>query len=630
MSLSDLVSSAATLTRPPLVRLFDNVEGVDLFAGGGGASEGIKRALGRSPRVAINHNEDALGMHEVNHPETEHLRGDVFHYDPDTVAREHNDGRQFAFGWFSPDCTHHSKAKGGVPFRDRRKALRMRGLAWVMVHWAESTIARPRVIFMENVQEWWDWCRLIEVSPGEWKPDPARKGEYRRRLLRRLERAGYTWQVRRLKAHDYGAPTIRERLFLIARCDGLPIVWPEPTHGPSRQHRHRGAYECIDFSLPVPSIFLTPDEAKAWGKAHGVPAPKRPLVTATLRRVARGVVRYVLDCADPFIIPLTHQGDARIHDVRAPIPTITSAHRGEFALVVPSLINTRNGERHGQSPRVYDIRQPYPTVTALGSQGALVAAFLAKHNADRVGSDLRNPGPTVVASGVHHAVVAAFLAKHNGGHEATGQTLRRPADTIVCRENKALVTVQMAPLLMNNSETRHDQIYPAAGPAHTLTAIGARTTQLVAAHLVHLRGGLTDHLNTASDLRDVHPTITAQGTHAALVAAFLVKYFGTGVSRSLWHPSGAVTTRDRFALVTVVIDGETYVLVDIGMRMLTPRELFALQGFGRQYVIDHGLVDGRIKRFPKGTQTRLCGNSVPPDLAAALVRVNMPELVGWP
>lgn len=591
-------------SRAPLIRLYTG-RGVDLFAGGGGASEGIKSALGIPPVVAINHDEDAMGMHRINHPETEHLEGDVYEYGPDTVALDYNGGEQFDFGWFSPDCTDHSKAKGGVPFRDKRKALRKRSLAWVMVHWVESKIARPRVVFMENVQEWWDWGPLIQVGPGKWARDPNRIGEYRKRLIRRIERAGYAWQVRRLRAHHYGAPTIRERLFLIARCDGLPIVWPEPTHGPTLLKPYRGAYECIDFTLPMPSIFLTPAEARAWGKAHGVSAPKRPLANATLRRVARGVMRYVVESPDPFIVPMelgadgvwspflvpiTHQGDDRVYNVRDPIRTITTSERGEFALVSPLLINTRNGERHGrhgeQAPRCHDVRAPYRTITALGSQGA---------------------------------VVAAFLAKHNGGHEATGQSLRAPCDTIICKMNKALVAATLIKYYgEHGNEGRGQDVRQPIRTLDTSNRFG-----LVAANLVHLRGGLDDHRNTASDLRDGHPTITAGGTHAALVAAFLVKYFGTGVSRSLWSPSGAVTTKDRFALVTVTVDGETWVLVDICMRMLTPFELFLLQGFSRDYVIDRGIVKGRLKRFTKGVQTRLCGNSVPPNFAEALVRANV-------
>jgi len=576
--------------RAPLIRLYEDEAVADLFAGGGGASSGIERALGRSPDIAINHDADALAMHEANHPATRHLKGDVYHYDPDTVAN----GRRFAFAWFSPDCTYHSKAKGGVPFRDKRKARRIRGLAWVMARWAESKVAKPRILFMENVEEIVDWGPLVEIAPGEYRPDPLKKGTNWRRLVARLRAAGYTSiEWRKLRASHYGAPTSRQRLVMIARCDGLPIVWPEATHGPALSRSYRTAAECIDFSLPVPSIFLTPAEAKQWGEFYRVPSPRRPLAEATLRRVARGVVRYVIDAADPFIVPVLHQGDSRVHSVHEPIRTLTGSHRGEFALVSPTLINTRNGERHGrhgeQAPRVHDIREPWGTVTAAGSQGALVAAFLAKHNADRVGSDLRTPGPTVVASGVHHAIVAAHLAKHNGGHEATGQRLVTPVDTLTTRDQKALVT----------------------------------------SHLVKLRGGLLDHVNTAQDARQPGPTLTAGGTHVAEVRAFLVKYFGTGVARSLFQPADTITTKDRVGLVLVTVAGEDYVLVDIGMRMLTPRELFLLQGFPKSYVIDRGTVDGRTRHFTKSTQTRLVGNSVPPDLAAAVVMANISAPAAW-
>lgn len=512
--------------RAPLIRLYEDEGIADVFAGGGGTSEGIEDALGVSPDVAINHDPDALGMHEVNHPKTRHLCGDARHYEPDRIAN----GRRFAFAWFSPDCTHHSKAKGGQPFRDKRRARRIRGLAWVMVRWAESTVAKPRVIMMENVEEIADWGPLIEIAPGQFRPDPLRKGIYWRRVIARMRAAGYQVEWRKLRASHYGAPTSRQRLVLIARCDSRPIVWPARTHGPGCEQPYRAAAECIDFSLPIASIFLTPHEARAWGQHYGLPAPKRPLATATLRRVARGVVRYVVDCPDPFIVPIT-----------------------DGLIMAPTLINTRNGERHGrhgeQAPRVFDIRQPWGTVTALGSQGALVAAF---------------------------------LAKHNGGHEATGQMLTRPADTIVCRENKALVT----------------------------------------AHLIRYHGEKRDGDFRGQGLNEPLTTLDTSNRFG-LVAAFLVKFYGAGVARSLVEPAGAVTTKDRFGLVLVTIAGEQWVLVDILMRMLTPRELFLLQGFRRSYVIDRGIVDGKVKQFSKSTQTRLVGNSVPPDLAAAVIRANL-------
>ena len=574
--------------RPPVIRLYEDEAVADLFAGGGGASTGIELALGRSPDIAINHDKDALAMHEVNHPTTTHLRGDVYHYDPDTVAA----GRRFACAWFSPDCTYHSKAKGGVPFRDKRKARRVRGLAWVMARWAESKVAKPRVLFMENVEEILDWGPLVEVRPGEYRPDPLKRGTNWRRLVSRLRAAGYTKiEWRKLRAMHYGAPTSRQRLVMIARCDGLPIVWPEPTHGPTMLVPYRTAAECIDFSLPVPSIFLTRSEAKAWGQHYGVPSPKRPLANATLRRVARGVMRYVVESADPFIVSNMTNNVPR--SVTEPVSTLlTGNHK---YLVVPTLINTRNGERHGrhgeQAPRVIDIQQPFGTVTALGSQGALVAAF---------------------------------LAKHNGGHEATGQELTKPADTLVTRDNKALVA---AHLVRYHGEKRDGEFRGQGLDAPLSTLDTSNRFGLVASHLVKLRGGLFDHVHTSQDVREPAPTLTAGGTHVAEVRAFLVKFFGTGVARSLFEPAGAVTTKDRFGLVVVTIAGEDYVLVDIGMRMLTPSELFLLQGFPRSYVIDQAIVDGKPKRFTKSTQTRLVGNSVPPDLAAAVVRANL-HIVG--
>jgi DNA (cytosine-5)-methyltransferase 1 len=467
-----------------------------------------------------------------------------------------------------------------------------------MARWAESQVAKPRVLFMENVEEIELWGPLVETAPGEFRPDPSRRGTHWRRLVNRLRRAGYDRiEWRKLRAMHFGAPTSRQRLFMIARCDGLPIVWPEPTHGPALRIPYRTAAECINFSLPVPSIFLTPAEAKAWGEFYRVPSPRRPLADATLRRVARGVVRYVIDAADPFIVPVLHQGDSRVHSIHEPIRTLTGSHRGEFALVAPTLVNTRNGERHGrhgeQAPRVHDIREPWGTVTAAGSQGALVSAFLSKYHGERRDGDVRGRGLgdpiATLDTSNRFGLVAAYLAKHNGGHEATGQRLVTPVDTLTTRDQKALVT----------------------------------------SHLVKLRGGLLDHVNTAQDARQPGPTLTTGGTHVAEVRAFLVKYFGTGVARSLFQPADTITTKDRVGLVLVTIAGEEYVLVDIGMRMLTPRELFLLQGFPASYVIDRGTVDGRTRHFTKSTQTRLVGNSVPPQLAAAIIRANLQAPAAW-
>lgn len=616
--------------RPPQIRLYEDEGIIDGFAGGGGTSTGIEMAIGRSPDVAINHDPVALAMHEANHPTTRHITSNIRFVDYRTVLPI---GKRCGLAWFSPDCTHHSKARGGKPFRDPQRARRIRGLGWEAVRCAKALHEQgraPRVIILENVEEWRDWCPLKKDGTPDW----SRKGANYRRWMRALAQAGpgYVIEDRELVACDYGSPTKRKRLFVIARSDGQPIVWPQPTHGPGRPQPYRTAAECLDFSLPVPSIFMTPAQAKKWGKTNGVEAPRRPLAAATLRRIARGIQRFVLNAPEPFIVTY-HAGEFRGQPLSEPLRTQDTSNRfalvqptlvpfitehanasnqrnmpadeplrticaqvkgGHFALVTPllvknmtnnapapvgepldviltgnhhylvapTLINTRNGERHGrhgeQEPRVLDIQAPYPTVTAQGSQGALVAAFLAKHNA---------------------------------GHEATGQKLQHPIDTVTTRDSKALVT----------------------------------------SHLLKLRGGLEDHQNTAQDLREPAPTVTAGGTHYAEVRAFLVKYYGTKKDgRPVDVPLDTITTKERYGLVTVTIAGEEYAIVDIGMRMLTPRELFLCQGFPPDYEIHTVPVETPLgvkatTKLTKKAQTRLVGNSVPPHVAAALIRANLGE-----
>lgn len=579
--------------RPPQIRFYEE-EDIVGFAGGGGSSEGMEMALGISPAIAINHDPIAMGMHEANHPKTRHIISNIraVRYEKEVRA-----GVRIRVGWFSPDCTHHSKARGGKPFRDPLKARRIRGLAWEAVRCAKALGDRaPRIIVIENVEEWRDWCPLLKNGEPDW----SRRGENYRRWKREMAKAGpgYVIEERELVACDYGDPTKRKRLFIIARSDGQSIAWPEPTHGPGRAHPYRTAAECIDFTRPVPSIFLTQKQAYAWAKKHGLPksaAPRRPLAKSSKRRIARGVFRYVLNDPNPFIVEnfapfiTEHANASNQRNMRAsePLRTIcANVKGGHFALVAPVLVNTRNGERKGQAPRVLDIREPYNTITALGSQGALVAAFLAKHNA---------------------------------GHEATGQRLERPIDTVTTKDTKALVT----------------------------------------SHLLKLRGGLKDHQNTAQDLRQPAPTATAGGTHYAEVrvtlvpknsidpsyaatavktCAFLVKYYGSGVARSIDRPLDTITTKDRLGLVQVIlvrVGDEEWILADIGMRMLTPRELFLCQGFPADYEIERVPVRGEdggvtLRSLTKKAQTRLVGNSVPPNVAAAIIRANLvdaPSLV---
>ena len=480
---------------------------VDNFAGGGGASLGIEMATGRSPDIAVNHDPEAISMHTHNHPTTEHFCEDIWQIDPRKATR----GRPVGLAWFSPDCKHFSKAKGGKPVSNK-----VRGLAWVVIRWAIAV--KPKIIFLENVEEFADWGPLLDNG----LPNPDKRGLTFRRWLGQLRNAGYAIEMRELRACDFGAPTSRKRLFIIARRDGKPIVWPEPTHGPGRLYPHRTAAECIDWSIPCPSIFNR----------------KKPLAEATLRRIAKGVVKYVIQSADPFVIPVTHHGDSRVHGIHEPFRTITGAKRGEHALISPTLIQTSYGERKGQEPRVLDLHQP------LG---------------------------TVVAGGVKHSLVAAFLAKHNT--DVVGQGMEQPLGTVTSRDHHSLVT----------------------------------------SHLLKLYGTCQD----GQPVTEPFPTVRAQGTHLAEVRSFLIKYYGTGIDSSLREPLDTVTTKDRFGLVTVQVNGEPYYIADIGMRMLVPRELFRAQGFPDSYEIDMGL--------SKTAQVRMAGNSVCPPIAAALIRANIYE-----
>lgn len=530
---------------------------IDSFAGGGGASAGIEMALGRAPDIAINHDAEAVAMHAANHPATTHFCQSVWRVRPEEVTR----GRPVGLLWASPDCKHFSKAKGAKPVEKN-----IRDLAWVVVLWARQ--ARPRVIMLENVEEFRDWGPLITAEDGRIIPCPLRKGLTFRRFVRELRRLGYKVEHRELRACDYGAPTIRKRLFLIARRDGEPIVWPKPTHGPGLLP-YRTAAGCIDWSIPCPSIF---------GRA-------RPLAEKTMARIARGIRRYVIEAANPFIAPVTHASDLRSHPVTEPFRTITTASRGEQALVVPHITKFRGGSTgHGAD-------EPMHTVTANSFQkrpgGAtplgMVGAFLKPRYGERPGQEPRalpieGPMPTVVPTGNGGDLVTAFLAKHYGGHETPGASMARPFDTITSKDHHAMV----------------------------------------AAHLLNLKG--SDRRAAPADAPA--PTITGGGMHVAEVRAFLLKYYETAIGQRLDEPAHTATTKARLGLVTV--EGVDYQIVDIGMRMLSPRELFRAQGFADSYIIDRG-PDG--KPLTKTAQIRMCGNSVCPPIAAAIVRANLGVVV---
>lgn len=584
---------------------------IDNFAGGGGASEGMEQAFGRSVDIAINHDGEALAMHAANHPGTKHYCEDVFQVDPIEATRNQPVG----LVWLSPDCKHHSKAKGGKPV-DKK----IRGLAWIGRKWAGKSM--PRALMLENVEEIQSWTGLVAkrdkatgrvvkldgsvAEPGERVPvreqhlvaNPKTKGSHFRRFVRSLEDMGYRVEHRELRACDYGAPTIRKRLYLIARRDHLPIVWPAPTHGDPKSvgvkagklKPWRTAAECIDWSIPCPSIFER----------------ERPLKDATLSRIAKGIMKFVVNSSDPFIVkfsenstgqetdePLhtvmagaprfgvvaptlmhvTHHGADRTAGIDAPLATVTGAHRGEQALVSATLIQTGYGERAGQAPRVPGLDKP------LG---------------------------TAVAGGVKHAVVSAFLAKHYGGVVGTGVDV--PTGTVTTTDHHSVVTAQLVGCGGRAGQSRPRD---AGEPCATITA--KADTTVVTSHLLKLRNN-----QFGQDTREPIPTLTAGGGHVGEVRAFLIKYYGNDKDgANLRSPLGTIPTHDRFGLVT--IHGEDYVIVNIGMRMLTPRELATAQGFPSTYILDP-IVNG--KPLSKSAQVRMIGNSVCPDVATALILAN--------
>lgn len=477
---------------------------VDLFAGGGGASFGIEQALGVPVDLAVNHDEEAIRMHWLNHPHTRHRREDVWAVDPVEATA----GQPVGLLWASPDCTHFSRAKGGKPVERKTRSL-----AWVVVRWARAV--RPRLICLENVPEFQEWGPLT----AEQRPCPKRKGRTWNLWCNQLRALGYSVESRVLKACDYGAPTIRRRLFVIARCDGRPIIWPNPSHGPGLM-AYRTAAECIDWSLPCPSIFLTSAQARRCGV-------RRPLAENTLRRIARGLRKFVIECEEPFLIGIDNKSSSSAEwSLAEPLRTITRENR--FALISPHLSKyhgPKGGETRGQ-----DCRDPLATADT-SNRFALVAAFLAKYYGGATGSSAESPLGTVTAVD-HNALVAAHLTKFYG------------------------------------------------------TGVGAAMDSPV-------------------------PTITGGGQHIGHVQAFLLKYYGTAVGQPLNTPLHTITAKDRLGLVAV--RGEAYRIVDIGLRMLKPKELMLAQGFDADYVLT-GTQSAQVARL---------GNSVPPPIARAIVAANV-------
>ncbi|MHA4967592.1 DNA cytosine methyltransferase [Pseudomonas extremorientalis] len=642
---------------------------VDFFCGGGGAGTGLEMGLGRTVNVAKNHSPQAISMHTVNHPGAKHYTTDVFEGDPDTECG----GK--AVGWFhmSPDCTHHSQAAGGQP---RKREIR--NLSWIGLKWGGKK--RPRVISLENVKQILQWGRLIAkrdkatgrvvkldgtiATPGEVVPvgqqflipDPKQRGRTWRRFVALLEGMGYVVEWKVIKACDFGAPTSRERLFMIARCDGQPIAWPEPTHAknPAKgQQKWKTAADCIDFSDLGKSIF----------------GRKKDLAPATLRRVAKGMKKFVIDSAAPFIVPIanwsgetvqsadeplrtvtsypkggafsvvspviapaTHQGSDRINDPLDPLPTVTCANRGELTLISPLMVGAGGPEYSGKP---VGMDQPVGTLMTQNHR-AIAAAHLVKFRFDDAGKALDEPLPTITSGGNYqrpagaaHAmgISTVFMAQMNGGFNTTdAKSIEDPMTTVTNTGSQQQLVAANLVHLRGNCDARDVN-----GPLHTISA-GGQHHGLASAFMERAFGG-----SVGQGLEDPAPTITAGGggksslvsltlspeheAGALRVAAFLISYYGTENISACDSPAPTITTKDRLAMVTVMVKGTPYVIVDICLRMLKPSELYKAQGFPADYIISHG-ADG--KPFTKTQQVHMCGNSVSPPPMAALARANDP------
>lgn len=543
---------------------------IDNFAGGGGASTGIELATGRAVDVAINHDPDAILMHQTNHPQTRHYCESVWDVDPWEVTR----GRPVGLAWFSPDCKHFSKAKGSKPV-DRN----IRGLAWIVLKWAGTV--KPRVIILENVEEFQTWG---PVRKG--KPMKSRRGETFRKWKEQLQALGYEIDHRELVAADYGAPTIRKRFFLIARCDGKKIIWPERTHAPKDSEDvksgkckpWRGAAEIIDWTIPCPSIFDTTDEIK---EKYGIRAI-RPLAKNTERRIARGLEKFVLKNREPFIVPIGYgerKGQApRVHDINEPLSTIVGS--GKQYLAMPSLIqyHTEQSERvRGQG-----MDKPIMTLDAANRYG-LSVAYLAEYFQNGRPLDVKSPLHTSTTKDRECLCMAHMEKFFSGGYTGNGSDANTPLGTVTAVDHNGLVETFISKFYKTGTGQKLDE------PLHTVTTS--------AGHF-----GIVTVKMSQSEM-NLH--------HWNEVRELLNAYCGYAIAA------------DEILLLDV--DGTLYFISDIGLRMLTPRELYAANGFPPDYIIDH---DYTGKAYGKTKQVARCGNAVPPPFAEALVRANLPEMCG--
>ena len=578
---------------------------VDNFAGGGGASTGIELATGRIVDIAINHDPAAILMHQTNHPHTEHIQASVWDVDPAEVCR----GRPVGLAWFSPDCKHFSKAKGAA-LVDRN----IRGLAWIVLRWAG--IVRPRVIILENVEEFQTWG---PVRKG--KPIRSKSCQTFRQWLSQLKALGYEVEFRELVAADYGAPTTRKRFVLVARCDGQPIRWPERTHAPRNSEEvrsgkllpWRSAAEIIDWTIPMYSIFATKEEIK---EKYGVNVV-RPLAENTQRRAIRGVDKFTIRSADPFLIPTGYGERAgqlpRIRDIRQPVPTVVS--RGKINLVEPMLspVTVTNTTNSVGAPA----DEPVHTVTTAGNQ-MLISAQLTSigqtGGGDRI-RDIRDPAPTAVSKAEACLLAANLIQYHTEQTEAVrANALSEPLPTADASNRYGLISAQLTEYYGNGNPL------DAREPMHTVTAHDREA--LIAAHVVEFKGQ-----NTGQSAGDPLRTITAGGGEFAVAGTVIRKYV-PGMDVGYWPEVRALLnkycgyTLAEDEILLPQIDGASWYISDITMRMLTPGELYAAMGFPPDYIIDR---DYTGKPYPKTQQVARCGNAVCPPMAKAVVLANFPE-----
>lgn len=543
---------------------------VDNFAGGGGASTGIELATGRPVTIAINHDPDAILMHKTNHPFTEHYQASVWDVDPREVSK----GRPVGLAWFSPDCKHFSKAKGGKPV-DKN----IRGLAWIVLRWAGTV--RPRVIILENVEEFQTWGPVRKGHPVK-----SKAGQTFRKWLSQLEALGYAVEWRELVAADYGAPTTRKRFFLVARCDGAPIVWPEPTHAPAgsrevlegQKKPWRSAAEVIDWSLPCPSIF---DTREAIREKYGLSA-QRPLRPNTMRRVIRGVDKFAIKAPEPFLVVVNHAGDFRGQNTADPLQTVTAKHGYGVASPLLAPLTMHNNENATGT----NITEPVNTITSSGAGGhqmVITPAMIQYHTeqTERVrGQGLADPLMTIDASN-RYGLAAASLVKYYG-NDQHGQNIQDPLHTVTAKDREGLTAVHLVKMKGTNLGG------PATEPVQTITAGGGH------------HGVVTTKITRAEPGADLR--------HWPEIRELLNTYCGYDLG-----PEDVILFQ---------ISGAWYFMADIGLRMLTPRELYRANGFPDDYKIER---DYTGQTYGKSKQVARCGNAVPPPFATALVRANLPE-----